>query len=156
MPSSHRSFIVIVGLAAFLNAGCDGLFTDDTTSSSPTAPSSGTLDAFIGVWTSVAATSAPATSCADVSYTVTAVTPTSATVTFDAICAGTLEVAGNGVGTLNGSTLDWEAQGSVTQGNITCPFSFDDSSATAEGSGLRVTYSGTICGIGVSGAELLQ
>jgi len=56
-------------------------------------------------------------------------------------------VNGSGTGTVSGSTLGWNAQGTVTQGSLTCPFTFTNGKATQEATGgVRIVYSGTVCG----------
>ena len=53
--------------------------------------------------------------------------------------------------------LGWNAQGTVTQGSLTCPFTFTNGKATQEATGgVRIVYSGTVCGIPVSGDEVLK
>ena len=143
-------------VVAFACAACD-LFNKDN---APTSPTSGSttlrLDSFVGSWASATITPPSATSCGNLNYTVTAVSPTTANVSFTATCAGNLQVSGTGTGTLNGSSLNWTAQGTVSQGGISCPFSFQNSTATPEGTAIRVNYNGTVCGVSVSGSELLN
>ena len=145
------AIVAIIALVAA--SGCDLLNKKD----SPTAPSSPTasLDQFVGTFTSASVATVGPASCGNLHYLVTPTSTTAATVTFTATCATNIQVAGNGTGTLSGSTLGWGAQGTITQGDLTCPFSFANGTATAEGTGLRVNYSGTVCGIAVSGSELL-
>ena len=90
-------------------------------------------------------------------YTVTPVTSSSANVTFNATCAGNIQVNGTGTGSVSGATLGWTAQGTVTQGSLTSPFTFANGKTTQETTGgIRVVYSGTVCGIPVSGDEVLK
>ena len=156
MRGTLRGPLTLVALVALgATCGCDLLNKKD----SPTAPSTATtsLDHFVGTFASTSATAVGPTSCGNLQYVVVPTSPTAATVTFTATCAATIQVSGNGTGALSGSTLGWSAQGTVTQGAITCPFSFANGTATAEGTtGLRVSYSGTVCGIAVSGTELLN
>jgi hypothetical protein len=68
-------------------------------------------------------------------------------------------VNGTGAGTLGGTTLNWNAQGTITQGSLTCPFVFPSGSNTAVPEGtnsLKINYSGTVCGIPVSGSEVVR
>ncbi len=149
----------LLGVAAALCAvslACDTL--DKLTGKNPASPSatSASLDAFAGTWASTSAT-APATGCGNVHYTVTPVSATSANVTFAGTCAGSIQVSGTGTGKVNGSVLDWSAQGLVGQGGTNCPFSFPAGKATEEASGgIKVAYSGTVCGIPVSGSEIVK
>lgn len=63
---------------------------------------------------------------------------------------------GGGPALLSGSTLAWTAGGSATRGTANCAFDFTRSTATPEGSGIRLTFSGTVCGLPASGSELLR
>jgi hypothetical protein len=152
------SLAAILALASVLCAGCDQLFKnkkDD--SSSPTSPSpSVSMDAFAGTWSSVT-TSTPASGCGNLKYTVIPLSSTSANVTFAATCGGSINVTGSGAGTLSGSTLNWNATGLVSQGGINCPFALNNGKATQDATGnVVVNYSGTVCGIPVSGNETVK
>lgn len=160
----RRSISTLGWLAALLltfalTSGCDLLSGDDKdgTPSSPTP--TGSLDPFVGTFTSSSTTAPSPTSCNNVRYTVTPTSATSATITFSATCAGNVAVNGNGAGTLSGTTLNWNAQGTVSQGGLTCPFTFPSGSNTAvpDGTdGVKINYSGTVCGIAVSGSEVAR
>jgi predicted small secreted protein len=146
-------------LACVLTAGCDlltGKGKDDS-SSTPTSPTtSSSIDAFAGTWTS-ATPSTPPTGCGNLKYTITPTTTTSANVTFSATCAGNITVTGSGNGTLSGSTITWSATGLVGQGGVNCPFTFNNSKATLGTAGeIIVNYTGTVCGIPVSGSETVK
>ena len=155
----RNTFQVLVACAAacLLTSGCDAL--DKLTGKNPTSPSTTaavSLGDFAGTWVTSASTS-PATSCGGVTYTVTPVTSTSANVTFSGTCAGTIQVNGTGTGAVSGAALGWNAQGTVTQGTLSCPFTFTNGKATQEAAGgVRIVYSGTVCGIPVSGNEVLK
>ncbi len=149
-------FLGALAAACLLTTACDAI--NKLTGKNPTSPSgtSASLGDFAGTWVTSAST-LPATSCGDVKYTVTPVSETSANVTFSGTCAGNTQVNGSGTGTVSGSTLGWNAQGTVTQGSLTCPFTFTNGKATPEATGgIRVVYSGTVCGIPVSGDEVLK
>ena len=113
------------------------------------------LDAFAGKWVT-SGSALPATSCGTLTYTVTPLSASTATVTFDATCAGNIRVTGSGTGTVSGSTLEWNAQGSVAQGGVNCPFTFTNSKTTEDAGGIKVVYSGTVCGIPVSGTRSVK
>jgi hypothetical protein len=84
-------------------------------------------------------------------------TTTSANVTFAATCGGNINVTGSGAGTLSGSTLNWSATGLVGQGGVNCPFTLNNGKATQDSTGnVVVNYSGTVCGIPVSGTETVK
>lgn len=136
--------------------GCEALNKlNDKNPASP-SPSTVTLEAFAGTWSSVSA-GTPATGCGNLKYTVTPLSTSAANVTFAGTCAGTIQVNGTGTGKVNGSTLEWTAQGLVGQGGINCPFTFTNGKATEETSGgIKIVYSGTVCGIPVSGSEVVK
>ena len=148
-------------LACVVSEGCDlpflgGKDKDETTN--PTGPSgpSASLDAFAGTWSSISVSN-PATGCGNLKYTITPTTTTSATVTFTATCAGNIAVNGSGSGTLSGDTINWSASGLVAQGGVNCPFTFTNSKATLGADGnITVNYTGTVCGIPVSGTEVVK
>ena len=148
-------------LASVVSTGCDIPFLggkDKDEKTNPTGPSSPTvsLDAFAGTWSSVNE-STPAAGCGNVKYTITPTTATSATVTFTATCAGNIAVSGSGTGTLSGDTLNWSGNGLVSQGGVNCPFSFTNSRATLNVDGtITINYTGTVCGVPVSGTEVVR
>lgn len=145
-------------LACALTAGCDLLSQNPTATPSPTSPTTPTttVDAFAGTWSSVTP-STPPTGCGNAKYTVTPTSTTSANVVFAATCAGNINVTGSGAGTLTGSTINWSASGLVGQGGVNCPFTFTNSKATMDPSGaVVVNYTGTVCGIPVSGTETVK
>jgi hypothetical protein len=150
----------VLVLAGVFSAGCDlinGKGKDDETPGSPTSPTpTVAVDAFAGTWSSITA-STPATGCGNLKYTVTPTSATTANVTFTATCAGNITVTGSGAGTLSGSTITWNANGLVGQGGVNCPFTFANSKATMESNGqIVVNYTGTVCGIPVSGTETVK
>jgi hypothetical protein len=142
-------------LACLLAAGCDLLSKKDTTPTGPTGPTT-SMDAFAGTWSSVTA-STPATGCGNLKYTVTPTNAATANVSFTATCAGNITVTGSGSGTLSGSVINWSGSGLVAQGGVNCPFTFTNSTATLDASGqIVVNYTGTVCGIPVSGTETVK
>jgi hypothetical protein len=151
---NHLRTIAALALACCLTAACDALKKTTETPTTPT-PATISLDALAGTWvTSRSAT--PATGCGAVKYTVTPVSATSANVTFSATCASTIQITGTGSGKVNGAALDWTSQGLVSQGGVNCPFTFPNGRATEETGGVKIVYSGTVCGIPVSGEEVLK
>jgi hypothetical protein len=108
-----------------------------------------------GSWT-LGGSGSPPDGCTALDYTITKSTDgQSGDIQFSATCAG-VQASGTGKGTLSGSTLQWTAQGTATRDGLTCPFNFTQGTAQLEGSGVRVTYAGTVCGVPVSGSDLLQ
>jgi hypothetical protein len=146
--------LAAVALACCLASACDALNKLGNTPTTP-SPTTVSLDAFAGTWVT-SRSSTPPTSCGAVKYTVTPVTSTSATVTFSATCASTIQVNGSGTGKVNGSTLEWTSQGLVSQGGLNCPFTFTNGKASEDTGGVKIVYNGTVCGIPVSGEEVLK
>jgi hypothetical protein len=144
-------------VACALTAGCD-LLTKKNNETTPTSPTpTVSIDAFAGTWQSATA-STPATGCGNLKYTVTPTTATSANVSFTATCASNITVTGSGAGTLSGNVINWNANGLVAQGGVNCPFTFTNSKATLDEASKQVVvaYTGTVCGIPVSGNETVK
>ena len=143
---------------AWALAGCllaAGCADTDRPGVSPTG-SSAVLDALAGTWILSSSSATLPAGCTALEYTVTKSDDgNSGLVAFNGVCAG-VEASGSGKGTVSGSTLNWTAEGSASRGGLTCPFTFGEGTAKPEGSGVRVTFAGTLCGLPVSGTELLQ
>jgi hypothetical protein len=138
-------------VACLMGAGC----AVSDSGVSPTG-SAAVLEALAGAWTLGSSSTALPAGCTALDYTVTkAADGNSAAVAFKGACAG-IEGSGSGTGTVSGSTLKWTAEGTATRSGVTCPFNFTDGTAAAEGNGVRVTFAGTVCGLPVSGSELLR
>jgi hypothetical protein len=155
---SCYSLAAALVIACAMAAGCDLLNKkDSSTTTTPTSPTpTASLDQFAGTWQSVTA-STPATGCGNLKYTVTPTTSTSANVSFTATCASNITVTGSGSGTLSGSAITWSSSGLVSQGGVNCPFTFTNSKATLDATNqVVVNYSGTVCGIPVSGTETVK
>jgi hypothetical protein len=131
---------------------------------SPTATSNaaatiGTLTT--GTWASLAADPAPGTvlmtpgSCGNFKWNVITATLVSATGTFSADCGGGLTLAGSATGTLNGTTANWGASGSVAGTPYLCNF-IAAGTAALEAGGVRITYNATVCGTVITGSELIS
>lgn len=152
----HRAATALFVLACALTTGCELLNKKDAaTPTTPTTPTA-SIDAFAGTWASVTA-STPPTGCGNLKYTITPTAASSANVSFTATCAGNITVTGAGSGTLSGSVMTWNASGLVGQGGVNCPFTFTNNKATLESGGqVVVNYTGTVCGIPVSGTETVK
>lgn len=131
-----------------------------TTPSTVSGATSVSAASFGGAWTSSSTSSGASGAtapdgCAQFDYTVApAADGRSAKLTITATCAG-IAVTASGQGAMVGETLSWSASGTASRGSLSCPFSFENSTATLEGAGVRVNYAGTVCGIPVRGSELL-
>jgi hypothetical protein len=142
------SMYCVVALAA---AGCLG-FERKNTVTGPTASGAGAL---MGSWTSATVVPNPST-CTDFKWNVTEQSANKARGSFSATCANDLKVSGTAEGTLNGSAVNWRADGSVTAAALaSCPFSLTGTAELGVDS-IRVPYSGEICQVRVSGVEILH
>lgn len=168
--------LVVAVVAAVLMACGSDLPSQPTTQTVATAASSptSTVEGFLGHWGSDTSGEPTAESGVGVDVPATLVSngrcslldfkvdrdadSRSAVVVFVATCANA-RIRGEGKGQVSGDTLYWRAGGTVTlAGGRTCPFAFaEGNSATPAGSGLvKVTYNGTVCGIPVSGTQIVK
>ena len=139
-------------VACLLAAGCA---MSDQSGVSPSG-SAAVLDGLAGAWTLGSTSPALPAACSALDYTVAkSADGTSGAIQFKGVCAG-VEGRGSGTGTVTGSTLNWTAEGTATRSGVSCPFSFTQGTAALEGNGVRVTFAGSVCGLPVSGSELLQ
>ena len=123
--------------------------------SSVTAPTASGVGALMGSWTSSTLIPSPS-ACSDFKWNVTEQTGTTAKGSFSATCAGDLRLTGTAQGTLNGSTINWSAQGvAAAPGLPSCDITLTGTAELTVDS-VRVPYSGTTCLGGVSGVEVLR
>jgi hypothetical protein len=145
-------------LAPLALAGCllaAGCAEGESSGVSPTG-SAAVLDALAGDWTLGSSSAALPAGCTALDYTVTKGTDgKSGAIAFSGVCAG-VAGSGSGTGTVSGSVLNWTAEGTASRSGLTCPFNFTQGTAAPEGSGLRVTFAGSVCGLPVNGSELLK
>jgi hypothetical protein len=131
--------------------GCFGFEHKSTV----TAPSSTGISALMGSWTSGAIVPTAAT-CSDFQWDVTEQTGTAARGNFSATCAGDLRVQGTAQATLNGSAIDWTAQGTASAPGLpSCAISLAGT-AQLDVDSMRIPYSGDTCLGKVSGTEVLH
>lgn len=158
----RRATITLVAtLGAALTIACGGSSAPTWPSGQATVSTTG-LEAFVGTWRSggssvsgSAGSVVTPDACSQLDYQVAqSADGKSATVQFNGTCAG-ITAKGTGSGSLSGTVLTWNAQGTAVRGSLICPFSFDNSTATREGAGIRVNYAGSVCGVPVRGSELL-
>jgi hypothetical protein len=109
----------------------------------------------MGSWTSGAIVPTAAT-CSDFQWDVTEQTGTAARGNFSATCAGDLRVQGTAQATLNGSAIDWTAQGTASAPGLpSCAISLAGT-AQLDVDSMRIPYSGDTCLGKVSGTEVLH
>jgi hypothetical protein len=131
--------------AALMIAGA--LAACSSSSSTPTTPAP-TIDVFTGSWRSTATAGA----CTGMSWSITSVSVTAATIGYTATCAG-VPVTGTANGTLNGSTLNWTTTGTAANA---CPFALSGTATPDTSGNLAVTYTGTMCGLPITGSDVMH
>jgi len=123
--------------------------------SSAAGPSGAGVSALMGHWTSANIIPTPST-CTDFKWNVSEQTSNSAKGSFSATCANELRLTGTAQGTLNGSTVQWSAQGNASAPGLTsCAISLTGTAEIGINS-ISVPYSGDTCLGKVSGVELLR
>ena len=138
-------------VAAISAAGCFGFERKSTV----TGPTGSGISALLGNWTSSNIIPSPS-SCTDFKWSVTEQTANSARGAFSATCANALKLAGTAQGTLNGSIVNWTAQGKATAADlVSCDVSLQGTAELGVDS-IRVPYSGDTCVGRVSGVEVLR
>jgi len=154
-------FVLALGV---LGSGCSASSATSPTSPSATAAQTsgsqtiGSLST--GTWASTAGDPLPGSlnlnpgSCGNFKWSVTSLTQVSAAGTFSADCGGGLSLAGSATASLSGTGAVWGAAGNVT-GSTTCSFVVNGTAALENG-GVRVTYNATVCGVSITGSELLK
>ena len=146
------AFLLLTSTACY---GLDKLFNQ-----SPTSPSDSTssVRSYLGNWTGPALAASPSPStCGGLQWKVTSQTGTQITGDFTATCSGGITLAGTMVATITDSTtIPWAASGNATQGGTSCAFSLTGTGTFQGTSNIVVNYSGTACGVPVSGSETLK
>jgi len=135
--------------AAAINSACFEMFQQST------APK--TVNLLGGTWSSATPNSESLiNSCTNFQWTATQKSDTSAAGNFSATCFGVLQLTGTASGTLNNSSVTWQASGLANGGGITdCAISLSGT-ATLEGDQIRIPFTGTTCQMPVSGTEILR
>lgn len=147
------SFACALAVCAAVFSGCVS-YENKTTMTTPTGSG---VESLIGTWQSAAAAGLPSpSSCTDFKWTPSQQTPTSATGSFSATCAGGLKVTGTASGTLSGATIAWTANAVASTPEIaSCAVSLTGTAELGVNS-IRVPYSGNTCLGPVSGVEILN
>ena len=142
---------VLCALVAGSAAACIGFERKSTV----TGPSAAGVGSLLGSWTSSSLIPTPST-CADFKWNVTEQTGNTARGSFSATCANDLKLTGTAQGTLNGSTIEWSADGVASaQGLGSCDIKLRGTAEIGVTT-VRVPYSGDTCLGKVSGVETLS
>ena len=155
--SRHAVCVALLAVVVAI-AGCSSSpsTTQPTTATSSSAPTVA-IGSFAGSWTSALTTSGPS-SCSQQDYTITPTGISSASVTYAITCGG-YSVTGSGNGSLSGSTLTWDAKGTLSGNGLSCPtgFEFKNSTATLQADNqVLVAYNAVVCGVTFSGSQMLK
>ena len=142
--SPLRLINLVVCCCLFVFTACNSSTPDAPTTTTPT------IDSFTGSWRSASTTSTGA--CTAMNWSITPTGASSATIAYTATCAG-VPVNGTATGTLNGSTLNWATSGTAANG---CGYGLNGTATPDLGTDLRVAYGGTVCGVPVSGTDVLR
>ena len=143
--------LVLCAVVAGSAAACIGFERKSTV----TGPSAAGVGSLLGSWTSSSLIPTPST-CADFKWNVTEQTGNTARGSFSATCANDLKLTGTAQGTLNGSTIDWSADGVASApGLSSCKITLRGTAEIGVTT-VRVPYSGDTCLGKVSGVETLS
>ena len=146
--------IALLALSATACYGLENLFNKSPTSAtdSTTSPRS-----YIGTWSDPAAAAPTTQSCSGLEWKITTQTGTQITGDFTGTCAGGIVLAGSMVATItDATTIPWAASGNATQGSTSCTFNLTGTGTFQGTSSIVVSYSGTACGVSVSGSETIK
>ena len=148
--------IAVAAVAATACYGLDTLFNKLPTSASDS--SSTTVRSYLGTWDGPTLVAAPtAQSCGGLEWKITSQTATQISGDFKGTCAGGINLVGTLVATIaDTTTIPWAASGSATQGATACTFTLTGTGTFQGTSNIAVTYSGTACGVPVSGTETIK
>lgn len=119
----------------------------EKTPSNPT-PTPDPIAPFTGVWRSPSGSGA----CTAINWSVSAVTPTTATIVYATTCAG-IPVTGTANGTVAGTVMNWSTAGAAAN---SCAYTITGTATPTATMDLNVTYNGNVCGTAVSGTDTLR
>jgi hypothetical protein len=146
--------IVVLAVAATGCYGLEKLFDKSPTSASD---SSNSARSYLGTWDGPTAIAPGAQSCTGLQWKITSQTGTQITGDFTATCAGGINLVGTLVATITDTTtIPWAASGNATQGATNCTFNLSGTGTFQGTSNIVVNYSGTACGVAVSGSETIK
>jgi hypothetical protein len=154
MPARLLASISVV-LAA-VTAACSGNMAGPTPggSSNESVPSAVTQMA--GSWTSQGLSSGATGPCSSVHYSVTPAGSDTASINYAATCAG-LSISGTGTAVGTSTNLTWTSDGTaLLNGGVSCGFHLTGVATPMSASTASITYSGTVCGVPVSGTDTLS
>jgi len=148
-----RHWIPVIAAVAVLSSGCFEFFNKSDVAS----PSEISVTLLGGEWTTSSSTATSiSASCTNFTWSVTEQTGNSAKGNFGATCFGDLKITGVASGVLEGNTLTWQAEATMSApGFPNCDVKLAGTAALA-GDTISIPYSGTTCMGPVSGTEILK
>ena len=147
--------IAILACATTACYGLENLFNKSPTSASDS--SSTEIRSYLGTWSGPTAVAPAAQSCSGLSWKITSQTGAQITGELTGTCAGGITLAGTVVATVSDPvTIPWAASGNATQGSTSCTFNLTGTGTFQGTSNILVSYSGTVCGVSVSGSETIK
>jgi len=156
----RTGIVALSMLVATFAAGCGGETTpvaQQATAPSPVASGGETLAPYGGTWMSGPDGSATSTgTCTNLQWRLPGMTGTTGTGTFVATCNGVQLTGTVTVAMGPSSSLDWRVAGRTTQSGRPCEYSLRGTATMVRAGGMKVDYSGTVCGTPVSGSQVWQ
>jgi hypothetical protein len=147
--------ILTLALATTACYGLENLFNKSPTSPSDTSSTS--VRSYLGTWAGPTVATPGSQTCSGLQWKITSQTGTQITGDFTATCAGGINLAGTMVATITDSTtIPWAASGNATQGTTSCTFNLTGTGTFQGTSNIVVSYSGTACGVPVSGSDTIK
>jgi hypothetical protein len=151
--------LTFISMLAVTLSACFGL--ENLLNSSPTSASDSTssnsVRSYLGTWAGPALTAPTPQTCGGLQWKITSQTGTQITGDFTATCAGGSTLSGTLVATITDTTtIPWAASGNATDGTTACNFNLTGTGTFQGTSNIVVSYSGTACGVSVSGSETIK
>src|SRR5215213_11017333 len=148
MPTSPSSVNTAAGSDSSASSGSSG-------SSSSASSSGGSV--FAGTWFSSTMNGLPnISSCSDIKWQISNLTPTEVNGTVEATCGGAVTITADLTGKLNGEVIDLTAKGQAVGFGLTCGFSLTGTGTRQSTDAVELDYKGSTCIKPVSGTEILR
>jgi hypothetical protein len=147
--------ILTLAVASTACFGLDNLFNFNSPSDSDT-PTTGPRS-YLGTWAGPGLGGNSTQTCGGLQWVITSQTGNQITGDFTGTCSGGITLTGTIVATTtDASTIPWAASGNATQGSNSCSFNVAGTGKFQGTSNIVVNYSGTACGMSVSGSDTIK
>jgi hypothetical protein len=148
--------IVVLALATTACYGLENLFNKAPTSASDSS-STTSVRSYLGTWIGPTVAAPSAQSCTALQWKITSQTATQITGDLTGTCGSGTALEGTVLATISdATTIPWAASGNATQGTTTCGFTLTGTGTFQGTSNILVNYSGTVCGVPVSGSDTIK